>query len=105
MQLREVRSVEEKQLDYSTKARDTIYTALLQLMQKKPYEKITITLHLQDSVSADQITLTQGGSPLEKTVIDEHTVSVTFDAATCAAWQEAALNESFRMYVFCKVDS
>ena len=69
------------------------------------YEKITITLHLQDSVTADQITLTQGGSPLEKTVIDEHTVSVTFDAATCAAWQEAALNESFRMYVFCKVDS
>ena len=69
------------------------------------YEKITITLHLQDSVTADQITLTQGGSPLEKTVIDEHTVSVTFDAVTCAAWQEAALNESFRMYVFCKVDS
>lgn len=34
--------MEEKTLDYSTKARDTIYTALLQLMQKKPYEKITI---------------------------------------------------------------
>ena len=63
------------------------------------YEQITIILHLQDSVTADQITLTQGGSPLEKTVIDEHTVSVTFDAATCAAWQEAAMNESFRMLV------
>lgn len=42
MQPREVRRVEDRQLDYSTKARDTIYTALLQLMQKKPYEKITI---------------------------------------------------------------
>ena len=69
------------------------------------YEQITIILHLQDSVTADQITLTQGGSPLEKTIIDEHTVSVTFDAATCAAWQEAAMNESFRMYVFYKVDT
>lgn len=34
--------MEERQQDYSTKARDTIYTALLQLMKKKPYEKITI---------------------------------------------------------------
>ena len=43
MQLRgEKMDNKENQLDYSTKARDTIYTALMQLMKKKPYEKITI---------------------------------------------------------------
>ena len=68
------------------------------------YEGITITLHLKEGVPAEKVTLTQGGSPMEKTVIDEHTVSVTFDAATCAAWQEAAMNESFRIYVFYEVD-
>ena len=68
------------------------------------YEGITITLHLKEGVPAEKVTLTQGGSPIEKTVIDEHTVSFTFDAATCAAWQEAAMNESFRIYVFYEVN-
>lgn len=68
------------------------------------YEKITVTLHLRDTVTADKLILTQGGSRIDKIVIDEHTVSVTFDAATCAAWQQAAMSESFRIHVFYEVD-
>lgn len=68
------------------------------------YEEIRITLHLNEAVDADDLILYHAGSRLEVTVVDEHTVSVTFDADTCAAWQRSALDESFRVPVRYEVD-
>ena len=68
------------------------------------YEEIHITLYLTEAVDADSFILYQGGSRLAITRVDEHTVSVTFDADTCAAWQQNALEESFRIPIRYVVD-
>lgn len=59
------------------------------------YERITVTLHLEEGVDPHRITASMSGSPVEVTVVDEHTVTVTFNADTCAAWQQNSLEESF----------
>ena len=59
------------------------------------YERVTITLRLEEGVDPHSLTLSMFGSPVDATVVDEHTVSVTFDAAACAAWQQSSLEESF----------
>ena len=63
------------------------------------YEMIRITLHLEESVDARTLILYQSGTRLAVTVVDEHTVSVEFDADTCAVWQHNALDESFRVSI------
>ena len=68
------------------------------------YEEIHITLYLTEAVDADSFILYQGGSRLAITRVDEHTVSVTFDADTCAAWQQNALEESFHIPIRYVVD-
>jgi hypothetical protein len=59
------------------------------------YECITVTLRLEEGVDPHSLALSMFGSPVDATVVDEHTVSVTFDADTCAAWQQSSLEESF----------
>lgn len=68
------------------------------------YEEIRITLYLTEAVDVDRFILYQGGSRLAFTRVDEHTISMTIGADTCALWQQNALEESFRMSVRYEVE-
>lgn len=63
------------------------------------YEKITVTLHLTEAYAAEDLVLYRGGERLAVMVMDGHTLSVTFDADTCAEWQQHATEETFRVLI------
>lgn len=63
------------------------------------YEKITVTLHLTEAYAAEDLVLYRGGERLAVKVMDGHTLSVTFDADTCAEWQQHATEETFRVLI------
>lgn len=68
------------------------------------YERITVTLRLEEGVDPHSITLSMFGSPVDATVVNDQTVSVSFDADTCAAWQQSSPEESFSVTLRYAVD-
>jgi hypothetical protein len=68
------------------------------------YERITVTLHLTEAYAAEDLVFYRGGERLAVKVIDGHTLSVTFDADTCAEWQQQATEESFRVLIRCEAE-